>query len=180
MGLKNHVFDHETRKSGQFPCYRLKINDFLSSYNQNLKINIFAPLQQVPCYCRSRLGTLQLISWWRVTFVNKVFFPVRSHGWLGAMCGIRVCEFVLKSKPLSTFCRPAHTWRPYTNSFGLKTPKWTPSSGGKLPNYNGQQTFQQPQELAEDFPQLSYQIQKKNVFLVNTCHQSCSMSSNLD
>ena len=25
---KNHVFDHETRKSGLFPCYRLKINDF--------------------------------------------------------------------------------------------------------------------------------------------------------
>ena len=27
-GLKNHIFDHETRKSGVFPCYRLKINDF--------------------------------------------------------------------------------------------------------------------------------------------------------
>ena len=23
-GLKNHVFDHETRKRGLFPCYRLK------------------------------------------------------------------------------------------------------------------------------------------------------------
>ena len=33
-GLKNHVFDHETRKREVFPCYRLKINDFLSSYNQ--------------------------------------------------------------------------------------------------------------------------------------------------
>ena len=45
----------------------LKLNDFLSSYNQNLKIDIFTPLQQIPCYCKSRLGTLQLISWWRVT-----------------------------------------------------------------------------------------------------------------
>ena len=35
-GLKYHVFDHETRKRGLFPCYRLKMNDFLSSYNQNL------------------------------------------------------------------------------------------------------------------------------------------------
>ena len=31
------VFDHETLKSGLFSCYRLKINDFLSSYNPNLK-----------------------------------------------------------------------------------------------------------------------------------------------
>ena len=31
---KNHVFDHETRKSALFPCYRLKTNDFLSSNNQ--------------------------------------------------------------------------------------------------------------------------------------------------
>ena len=60
MGLK-------TRNSGLFPCYRLKINDFLSSYNQNLKINIFTPLQQIPCYCKGRLGTLRLISWWWVT-----------------------------------------------------------------------------------------------------------------
>ena len=56
MGLKNHVFDHETRKSGLCPCYRLKINDFLSSYYQNLKIDIFTPLQQIPCYCKSRLA----------------------------------------------------------------------------------------------------------------------------
>ena len=68
VGVKNHVFDHETRKSGLFPCYRLKINDFLSSYNQNLKIDIFTPLQQIPCYCKSRLGTLRLILWWRVTY----------------------------------------------------------------------------------------------------------------
>ena len=67
MGLENHVFYHETGKSGLFPCYRLKINDFLSSYNQNLKI-IFTPVQQIVCYCKSRLGTLQLISWWRVTY----------------------------------------------------------------------------------------------------------------
>ena len=56
--VKNHVFYHETWKSGLFPCYRLKINDFLSSYNQNLKINIFIPRQQIPCYCKSRLGSL--------------------------------------------------------------------------------------------------------------------------
>ena len=65
--LKNHDFDHETRKSELFACYRLKINDFLSGSNQNLKIDIFRPLQQIPCYCKSRLGTLRLISWWRVT-----------------------------------------------------------------------------------------------------------------
>ena len=67
VGLQNHVFDHEIRKSGLFPCYKPNINDFLSSYNQNLKINIFTPLQQIPCYCKSGLGTLRLISWWRVT-----------------------------------------------------------------------------------------------------------------
>ena len=71
MGLNNHVFDHKTQKRGIFPCYRLKINDFLSSYNQNLKIDIFTPLQQIPCYCKSRLGTLRLISWWRVTFMER-------------------------------------------------------------------------------------------------------------
>ena len=71
-GLQNHVYDHETRKSGLFPCYRLKINDFLRSYNQNLKIDIFTPLQQIPCYCKSRLGTLRLILWWRVTFVKTL------------------------------------------------------------------------------------------------------------
>ena len=40
---------------------------FLSSYNQNLKIDIFTPLKQILCYCKSRLDTLRLISWWRVT-----------------------------------------------------------------------------------------------------------------
>ena len=67
--VKNHVFDHETRKSGLFPCYRLKINDFLSGYNQNLKIDLFTPLQKIPCYCKRRLGTLRLVSWWRVTYI---------------------------------------------------------------------------------------------------------------
>ena len=43
VGLKTHVFDHETLKSGLFPCYRLKINDFLSSYNQNLKSTFSHP-----------------------------------------------------------------------------------------------------------------------------------------
>ena len=42
LGLKkSHAFDHETRKSGVFQCYGLKMNDFLSSYNQNLKIRHF-------------------------------------------------------------------------------------------------------------------------------------------
>ena len=68
VGLQNHVFDHETRKSGLLSCYRLKINYFLSSYNQNLKIDIFTPQQQIPCYCKSGLGTLRLISWWRITY----------------------------------------------------------------------------------------------------------------
>ena len=68
-GLKIMFFDYETLESGLFLCYRLKINDFLSSYNQNLKIDIFTPLQQIPCYCKSRLGTLQLISWWRATYI---------------------------------------------------------------------------------------------------------------
>ena len=67
MGLENHVFDHEIQKSELFPRYRLTINDFFSSYNQNFKIDIFTPLQQIPCYCKSRLGTLQLIWWWMVT-----------------------------------------------------------------------------------------------------------------
>ena len=51
-------------KVGYFhACYRLKINDFLSSYNQNLKNDIFTLLQQIPSYCESRLGTLRFISW---------------------------------------------------------------------------------------------------------------------
>ena len=71
QGLKNVMFfDHETRKRGLFLCYRLKINDFLSSYNQTIKIDIFTPLKQIPCYCKSRLGTLPLILWWRVTFMQ--------------------------------------------------------------------------------------------------------------
>ena len=66
LGL-NQVFDHKIRKSGLFPCRRLKMNDFLSSYNQNLKIDIFTSLQQIPSYCKNMLGTVRLISWWRVT-----------------------------------------------------------------------------------------------------------------
>ena len=42
-GLKNHVFDHETRESGLFPCYRLKINEFLSSYNKISKSTFSHP-----------------------------------------------------------------------------------------------------------------------------------------
>ena len=37
----------------------------------------------------------------------------------------------LRSKLLSTFFRPAHTWRQYANSFSQKTLKWAPSSGGQ-------------------------------------------------
>ena len=51
---------------------RTKIYDFLSSYNKNLKIDIFTPLQQIPCYCKSRLGTLRLISWWRVISTHEI------------------------------------------------------------------------------------------------------------
>ena len=54
-------------KDGKVGYFMLQTKDFLSSYNQNLKIDIFTPLQQISCYCKSRLGTLRLISWWRVT-----------------------------------------------------------------------------------------------------------------
>ena len=67
-------------ESGLFPCYRLKINDFLSRYNQNLNIDIFNPLQKIPCYCKSRLGTLRLISWWRVTNIHKKGTKHKSPG----------------------------------------------------------------------------------------------------
>ena len=81
---KNHVFDHETWKSVLFPCYRLQINDFWSSYNQNLKIDIFTPLQQqIPCYWKSRLGTLQLILWWRVIHITKLHLWERAWLWEG-------------------------------------------------------------------------------------------------
>ena len=56
VGLKNHVFDHETWKSGLFPCYRLKINDFLISHNQNLKINIFTPQCKFPATAKVGLA----------------------------------------------------------------------------------------------------------------------------
>ena len=46
----------------------------------------------------------------------------------------------LRSKLLSTFFRPAHTWRQYANSFGQKTLKWAPSCGDQLPNYSGRRT----------------------------------------
>ena len=56
-------------------------------------------------------------------------------------CKLDVVNVALRSKLQSTFFRPAHTWRQYTNSFGQKTLKRAPSSGGKLPNYSGQRTF---------------------------------------
>ena len=57
-------------------------------------------------------------------------------------CGLRnwvlmiqpTVNVALRSKLLSTFFRPAHTWRQNANSSGQKTLKWAPSSGGKLPN----------------------------------------------
>ena len=74
-----HVFEYGGTTFGTFrKTYGLNVEDFcaktirwgydfLSNYNQNLKIDIFTPLQQIPCHCESRLGTLLLISWWRVT-----------------------------------------------------------------------------------------------------------------
>ena len=44
-------------------------------------------------------------------------------------------NMALRSNPLSTFFRPAHTWRQYANSFGQKTLIWAPSSGGDLPKW---------------------------------------------
>ena len=46
----------------------------------------------------------------------------------------------VRSKLLSTFFRPAHTWRQYASSFGQKTLKWAPSPRGKLLNYSGRRT----------------------------------------
>ena len=94
MGFKkNHHFDHETRKSELFACYRLKKNDFLSSDNQNLKIDIFTLLQQIPCYCKSRLDTLRLISWWRVTYQPGWVLP--GMGRIPAQCTTTVDSFRL-------------------------------------------------------------------------------------
>ena len=67
MGLKIITFLIMKHRNVGYFRYRLKINDFLSSYNQNLKMDMFTPLQQISCSCKSRLGTLRLISWWRVT-----------------------------------------------------------------------------------------------------------------
>ena len=66
----------------------------------------------------------------------------------------------LRSKLLSTFLRPAHSWRQYTNSFGQKILKWAPSSGGKLPNYSGRRTSYSSQ-LPEDLARSSHRTQKK-------------------
>ena len=56
IGWVKNVTDHKTRKSVLFPCYKQQTNNFWSSYNQNLWIDFLHPLQQIPCYCRSRLG----------------------------------------------------------------------------------------------------------------------------
>ena len=50
------------------------------------------------------------------------------------------CECGSEEQTPGTFFRPAHTWRQYANSFGQKTLKWAPSSGGKMPNYSGRRT----------------------------------------
>ena len=84
MGFKKKVFDHETRKTGLFPCNKLK--DFLSSYNQNLKIDIFTPLQQIPRYRKSRFGTLRLISGWRVTFSSCLTSQQHASVSQGRIC----------------------------------------------------------------------------------------------
>ena len=95
-GVKSHVFDHETRKSGLFPCYRLKINDFLSGYNQNLKIDIFTPLQQFLAtakvglahydsfrgggsHFKKRLMELVLLSIW---MSHSLVFILRTIQWI--------------------------------------------------------------------------------------------------
>ena len=117
-GLKNHVFDHEARKSGLFPCYRLKINDFLSNYNQNLKIDIFTPLQQIPCYCKNSLSTLRLISWWRVTYVCLFLASRRCScvharlmvkgSWARSICNI--CLSVAAGQDVQTDTSPGHAF----------------------------------------------------------------------
>ena len=44
---REHVFDHETRKSRLFPCYRLKINDFLSSFAKISKSIVSHPYGKI-------------------------------------------------------------------------------------------------------------------------------------
>ena len=66
------------------------------------------------------------------------------HGHIAGMLIQPTVNVALRSKLLSIFFRPAHTWRQYTNSFGRKTLMCAPSSGGKLPNYSGRRTSQQP------------------------------------
>ena len=66
----------------------------------------------------------------------------------------------LRSKLLSSFFKPARTWRQYANSFGQKTLKCVPSCGGKLPNYSGWRAFEQP----KDFAWSSHWMQKKKIF----------------
>ena len=52
---------------------------------------------------------------------------------------------------------PAHTGRQYANSFGQKTVKWAPGSGGRLTNYSGLPSSHQPGDLARS----SHRTQKK-------------------
>ena len=122
-GVKNHVFDHETRKSGLFPCYRLKMNYFLSSYNQNLKIEIFTPLQQIPCYCKSRLGTLIII--------NLIYIAqFDTNGILTAlyivityiqMQYVHVCTYAEQSYKYTYTCLHIHTYTVTCTNIHLPT-----------------------------------------------------------
>ena len=59
-------------------------------------------------------------------------------------------NMALRTKLLSTFFRPAHTWRQYTNSFGQKTLKWAPSSGASCRTTadGGLPSSHRPEDLA--------------------------------
>ena len=73
---------------------------------------------------------------------------------------------VLRSKLLSTFFKPAHNWRQNANSFGQKTLKWAPSSGGKLLNYSRRPSSHRPEDIARP----SHRTQKKMKSLPRTTY----------
>ena len=94
LGLKNHVFEHDTWKSVLFPYYRLQINDFWNSYSKNLKINIFTP----PA-ANSLLLQKQV---WHIT----THFVVEGHIWcslldllfhLGWLFFMQICSWFVLS-----------------------------------------------------------------------------------
>ena len=63
-------------------------------------------------------------------------------------CVTASVSVIVKSRLLSTFCRPTHIWRSNANSLGLKTPKWAMSSEDMLPNYIGFPSSHQPDNKA--------------------------------